>query len=117
MDCCSVSVCAFAREASTAAATAKRVRFMGSLVSETHTWVLLRRAIRGHDAERETDRERNAERDEHGDERDDRLDSRELLDPEAQAAADDDARHSARYADEHRFAEKLKQDVLLRRAH
>src|SRR5207244_5626860 len=88
-----------------------------SFIPQTNDRILLRGAIRRHDPEQDADRERHRERDEHGQERDDGLDARELLNSETQPAAHQDAGHAARDADQHRLAEKLKEDVLLRGTH
>src|SRR5688572_103588 len=85
-------------------------------IPETNHWILLGSAVRGHDPEHDAHGERDTEGNEHRDVRDDGLDAGELLDADTEAAADEDARHASRDADQDRLAEELVQDVLLRGA-
>src|SRR5687768_7188218 len=84
-----------------------------SLVAETDHGILLRGAPRGNDPEHEAHGERDAEGHEHGEVRDDGADAGDLLDADAEPRAEEDAGDATGDADQHRFAEELREDVPL----
>src|SRR5437764_5440464 len=86
------------------------------LVAQAHDRILARGAPGGNDAEDHTLGDGHAESDDNRQRRDDRVNARGALDDDAVDDAREDPGDAAGKADHHRFAEELREHVLLPRA-
>src|SRR5437764_5703222 len=83
------------------------------LVAQAHDRILARGAPGGNDAEDHTHGDGHAEGDDNRQWRDDRVNARGALDDDAEDRTGEDPGDAAGEADHHRFAEKLREHVLL----